>query len=224
MMMNKNIFFLLLALLLPGTLWGQKTDFGIWYEIQADYSIIKGLRFDLETSLRTDQDASNIESFYLEPGIRYKLNKYLSAGVYYRYIEQKEKDDAFHARHRWFFQVKGDLPVKRFTLSARYRLQEQFKTYIEDPEDEIPVWGHRLRLELDYDIKGLPLKPYTSAEIYSQPSEQNETLADRWRYVAGAEYTFLKKHTIGLEYVYNVSKVSKPAYMNIIGIKYGLSL
>ena len=170
-MMNRLL--LLSVLLLFGSLSisAQKTDFGLWYELNAVYDITKGLRFDVEANVRTDQNASSIEKFYIEPGFRYKFNDYFAAGVYYRFIEQRETIDKsegiyeFHPRHRWFVQLKGSLPVYRFTLSARYRFQEQFKTYIEDPEDEIPVWAHRLRLEIDYDIKGLPLQPYASVEM-----------------------------------------------------------
>lgn len=228
--MNRLLILSLLLLLSSLALTAQKTDFGMWYEANADYDIVKGLRFDFEASIRTDQKASKIEKFYFEPGLRYKFNDYFAAGVYYRLTEQRETIDKsegiyeFHPRHRWFVQLKGSLPVTRFTLSARYRFQEQFKTYIEDPEDEIPEWANRLRLELDYDIKGLPLKPYANVEMQSGLFSPNDILIEKWRYIAGAEYTFNKKHTVGLEYIYNVSKDSKPAYMNVIGMTYTISL
>ena len=180
----------------------------------------------MRQTCRTDQNASKVEKFYFEPGLRYKFNDYFAAGIYYRFTEQRETIDKsegiyeFHPRHRWFVQLKGSLPVNRFTLSARYRFQEQFKTYIEDPEDEIPMWAHRLRLELDYDIKGLPLKPYASVEMQSELFASNDIMIEKWRYIVGADYTFNKKHTVGLEYIYNVSKDSKPAYMNVIGMTY----
>jgi predicted porin len=230
MMTIKRLFILILVVLLPASLIAQKTDFGIWYEANAEYKIVKKLRFDFETSIRTDQNASKIEKFYFEPGLRYKFNDYFAAGIYYRFIEQRETIDKsegiyeFHPRHRWFVQLKGSLPVNRFTLSARYRFQEQFKTYIEDPEDEEPLWAHRLRLELDYDIKGLPLKPYANVEMQSELFSSNDIMIEKWRYIVGADYTFNKKHTVGLEYIYNVSKDSKPAYMNVIGMTYTVKL
>jgi opacity protein-like surface antigen len=230
MMMIKRFCFLTLSILLPGALTAQDTDFGIWYETKGDYGIVKGLRFDLEASIRTDQNASSTNSFYLEPGLRYKFNDYFSAGIYYRFIEKKETIDKsegiykFYPRHRWFVQMKGNLPVNRFTLSARYRLQQQFKTYIDVPEDEKPQWVHRLRLELDYDIKGLPLMPFINVEAQSILFEPDDIAVENWRYMAGLEYTFDKKHTFGLEYIYNVSKVTKPAYMNIIGVTYSIKL
>jgi hypothetical protein len=228
--MIKKHCLLILVVLLPAALTAQTTDFGIWYEVKGDHKIVNNLRFDLEASIRTDDKASNIEKFYFEPGLRYKFNDYFSAGIYYRLTEQKETIDKsegiykFYPRHRWFVQLKGSLPVNRFTLSARYRIQQQFRTYIKDPEDEIPEWYQRLRLELDYDIKGIPLKPFINAEMHAMLFSPNDITIEKRRYMTGVEYTVAKKHTFGLEYIYNVSKVSKPAYMNIIGVTYSIKL
>jgi len=223
--MNKRALILLLALLLAAAAAGQDTDYGIWYEAKAEKDIWKGLRFDLEASLRTNENARNIEKFYIEPGLRYKFNDYFSAGFYYRFIDQEEKDDKYHPRHRWFVQMKGTAPsVARFTLSVRYRVQQQFKTYIEDPEDEEPQWYQRVRIELDYDIKGIPIKPYINAEMYTQLFTPNEYIADKWRSMVGIEYTLNKKHTFGLEYIYNESRVTKPPYENLLGITYSVKL
>ncbi len=204
---------------------GQKTDYGIWYEAKAEKKIWNDLRADVEASIRTNENARNIEKFYIEPGLRYKFNDYFNAGIYYRFIEQKEKDDQFHARHRWFFQMKGTAPsVARFTFSARYRIQQQFKTYIEDPEDKEPQWYQRVRLELDYDVRGIPLKPYINAEMHLQLSNPNEIVADKWRSMVGIEYTLNKRHTFGLEYIYNDSRVTKPPFENLLGVTYSVKL
>lgn len=225
MMMIRRAVYIILCLLMPAALFGQKTDFGIWYEVKAEKKIIDNLRFDLEASIRTDQDASRIDKFYIEPGLRYKFNDYLAAGLYYRLIEQKENDGSYHPRHRWFMQVRGTAPsLYRFTFATRYRIQQQFKTYIKDPDDEVPGWYHRLRFELDYDIKGIPLKPYINVEMHSQLFNANEYTIDKWRSMIGAEYRLNKRHTFGLEYIYNDSRVTKPAYMNIIGVTYSIKL
>lgn len=224
MMMNSKIAAILVLFFLSITVKGQDTDFGAWYEVKADYKIVKGLRADFEGSLRTDQNASHIETFYFEPGLRYKVNDYFSAGLYYRFVEQIEDDGKFYPRHRYFLQLKGNLPVGRFTLSARYRLQTQIKTYIENTEDEVPSWYNRYRFELDYDITGMPLRPYVSTELFTQIFLSNDIPVEKVRYIAGLDYTHNKKHTFGVSYIYNTSKITKPAYMNIIALSYGIKL
>lgn len=216
---------LLFALLLSAVAAGQTPDYGIWYEAKADKKLWKGLRADFEASIRTNENARNIEKFYFEPGLRYKFNDYLNAGIYYRFIEQKEKDGNYHARHRWFVQMKATAPtVARFTFAVRYRIQQQFKTYIEDPEDEDAQWYQRVRFELNYDIKGIPLRPYVNAEMHMQLLDPNEYRVDKWRTLFGVEYTLNKKHTFGLEYIYNDSRVTKPPYENLLGVTYSVSL
>lgn len=216
---------LLFALLLSAVAAGQTPDYGIWYEAKADKKVWKGLRADFEASIRTNENARNIEKYYLEPGLRYKFNDYLNAGIYYRYIGQKEKDGNYHARHRWFVQMKASAPtVARFTFAVRYRIQQQFKTYIEDPEDEDAQWYQRVRFELNYDIKGIPLRPYVNAEMHMQLLDPNEYRVDKWRTMFGVEYTLNKKHTFGLEYIYNDSRVTKPPYENLLGVTYSVSL
>ncbi|MGE5348067.1 MAG: DUF2490 domain-containing protein [Actinomycetota bacterium] len=225
MMMNRKLLLTFFVLLSCAGVAAQDTDYGIWYEAKAEKNIWKGLRLDLEASIRTNEKAANIEKFYLEPGLRYKFNDYFNAGIYYRFIDQKEKDDKYHPRHRWFIQMKGTAPsMARFTLAVRYRIQQQFKTYIEDPEDEEPQWYQRIRFELDYDVRGVPLKPYINAEIHAQLFSPNEFFADKWRSMIGIEYTLSKKHTFGIEYIYNDSRVTKPPYENILGLTYSVKL
>ena len=225
MTMIKKATFVICAIILYLPLAGQKTDYGIWYEAKAEKKIYKALRLDFEASIRTDQRASHVEKFYFEPGLRYKFNDYFDAGIYYRLIEQEEDDGRYHARHRWFLQMKGSSPqVARFTLSLRCRIQEQFKTFVENAGDDEGEWYLRTRLEIDYNIKGIPLKPYLNTEMHSGLFAPNEYLADKWRSMIGLEYTLNKKHKFGIEYIYNESRVTKPAYMNIIGVTYSISL
>lgn len=221
--MSRKMLLITLLILLSSALKAQNADFGIWYDLKADYRFAKGFRADFEACLRTVNDASEVDSWYLEPGIRYKFNKYFSAGVYYRFTKRIEDDGNYYARHRWALQAKGDLPVGRFTLSLRYRFQEQTKTYIEDPDDEKQIWFNRTRFEVDYDVKGLPLKPYANIEVWNELFADNGIFIDETRYIVGAEYRIFKNNSVGLEYLYHTSKISKPANRNILSINYFIS-
>ena len=223
--MNRKILIVLLAVILSPLLRAQdNTDFGLWYTFKTDKNLYKGLRADFEACLRTDQGGSHTDSWYLEPGLRYKFNKYFAAGIYYRFIQKAENDGQMHARHRIAGQLKGDLPIQRFTLSVRYRVQEQTKTYIKDPEDEVPVWFSRTGFEIDYDVPDLPIKPYASVELFSQMGVNNDIAFEDVRYTAGAEYKLFKRHTVGLEYIRHLSKISNPETRNIISVVYSFGL
>jgi len=60
--------------------------------------------------------------------------------------------------------------------------------------------------------------------MHFQLFSPNDYAVDKWRSMIGVEYTLNKRHTFGLEYIYNDSRVTKPAYMNVIGVTYGIRL
>ena len=58
----------------------------------------------------------------------------------------------------------------------------------------------RQRLQLTYNIKGIPLEPYASFEMSNNLSNGFSIDKRRWR--AGATYTIKKQHELNLGYVY----------------------
>lgn len=87
--------------------------------------------------------------------------------------------------------MKGTAPsVARFTFAVRYRIQQQFRTYHKDLEDKERNGIKRVRFELDYDVRGIPLKPYINAEMHMQLLTPTIfLLVIEWRSMVGIEYT-----------------------------------
>lgn len=222
--MNRKILVLSAMTLFAIQLTAQTNNYGIWYEAGADYKIFKGLKAEVSGSLRTDENASHIESFYFQGGLNYKIVDCFSVGAFYRLIEKEEDDNVFHPRHRWFIEMKGELPVNRFTLSARYRFQQQAKTYIKDPEDDQPGYYNRLKLKLDFDVPEIPLEPFISAEVFSQTFASNGIMIEKTRLGGGLSYKVSKKQEVSVEYIYQKSEESKPEKFNIIALSYFIKL
>lgn len=195
----KKIIVVIILLFLSISLKSQ--DFGIWYELDGIYSIDKA-DFKLATVLRTNNKA---DLFYFEPGVVFNFNRYFSSGLYYRYIEFYN-EDTVKQYNRWTFELNGHLPMDKFTLHLRYRLQEQSTGYhLEE------VWFSRFRLQLDYKMKYL--KPYASTEFFTQMSD--DFLPDKWRHIIGLEYKINQYHAPAIEYIrYND--------MNILSLKYSV--
>ena len=59
----------------------------------------------------------------------------------------------------------------------------------------------RSRLQVAYNIKGVPLEPYASFELSNNLREGFSLEKRRW--VVGLDYTIKKRHTFGLSYVYS---------------------
>jgi hypothetical protein len=208
LMMIKNFFLLFfffsffLLLLVPPSVYSQESDFGIWYEVNAEKSFSK--KFDINGSamIRTFENASTIEQAYLELGATYNLNKYVGFAGAYRIGNYLEDDDLYHIRNKWFADIKGSYPVKNLLFSVRFRLQIQKKTYIEDESDKIPEYVGRIRLKGIYKIPKFPVNPYASVETFNPLFENSGVLFVKNRYTLGFEYKINKKNFIESEYIF----------------------
>jgi hypothetical protein len=179
----------------------QGDDFGIWYGISAEHKLIKNLELDLSGNIRTYQNASRIEEGFLEAGLTYKFIKNISIGGSYRFTEFRDDNESYHPRHKWFVDLKGDLPLGDLDISARIRLQERYKTYFMDENDRIPRTHIRYKLKVLYNIPSFPVNPYLSAEIFCPISSEKKRSIDKNRLMAGVEYNINKKHSVEAGYI-----------------------
>ena len=77
----------------------------------------------------------------------------------------------------------------------------------------------RSRLQVEYNIKGLPLNPYASYEVTND-------LGNQWRYdksrvCAGLEWKVTKKHILDFGYIYQTESDNDEGNSNIHAIKVG---
>ena len=200
----------------------QDKDFGIWYSISAEKDLIKNIELDVDLDLRTFKDAEKIEEAFIDLGITYKFNKFLSATAGYRFTEFMEDDDTFHPRHKWFTDLKGKVSFGDFDISARLRYQQRYKTYIEDENDKESKRVGRFKFQTSYDIPSFPLNPYISAELFFPLFIESSRSIEKTRFTVGLEYNFSKKHSIEAEYLYQRDNYPKLLDMNIISLNYKL--
>jgi hypothetical protein len=132
MMMIRSVFFSFLLLLITVSVFSQDSDFGLWYEVNAEKSF--GKKFDVygNVTIRTFDNASITEEAFMELGASYSPKKYIGFAATYRVGNFLEDDDLYHIRHKWFADIKGSLPAGNFVFSARLRLQIMTRTYFED--------------------------------------------------------------------------------------------
>jgi hypothetical protein len=207
----------------PGLIFGQSDDFGIWYGISAEHKLVRKLDLKLSSDLRTFNNASQVDQAFIEGGLAYKINDFLSTAGSYRFTAKLEDDSRYHTRHKWFAEVKGSLPLNNFTCSARLMLQIMKRTYYEDENDEIPDYVGRMKFKASYDIPKFPLDPYLSAEAFTPLFAQSEVFIDKERFSAGFVYKINKKQDIETSYILERYSLPQTALYHIISLKYELS-
>ena len=202
MMMNRRLLLLFLAVFFSGIIAAQGDDHGIWFGATLKHPITKKLDLEFSGAVRTFRNVSKIDQSFLEGGVGYTFNKYLSVAGQYRFIYSLEDDDHFHYRHRVSLDVKGNLPAGRFSFSARARFQRTELTYIEKKGDPEEKYYGRLKFKGTYDIPSFPLTPYIYWEPFAPMFTGAEFKIDRNRYAVGALLKISRKSSVETEFIF----------------------
>ena len=220
MMMIRNFFLFLLFLAISSKVYCQESDFGLWYEVNAEKSFSK--KFDVQGTVmvRTFDNGSTLDQVFAEIGSSYSLNKYVGFALSYRIGNYLEDDDLYHIRNKWFGDIKGSLPLSNFVFSARVRLQIMARTYFEDAAAEKAEYDGRLKLKLIYKIPDFPVNPYLSFETFSPIFRNEGRLIDKSRSTIGLEYKITKKHIVETEYTYQRDTYPHLSVLHIITLSY----
>jgi len=225
MMMNKKVYILFLFLLIiPVSAHGQTKDFAIWLGADVQHKLTKKLDLEFSGNFRTFNKSSQIDQEFIEGGLKFNINKNNSVAGSYRFINTLEKDDIYHIRHKFFLDLKTSVPYRNLNFSARLRIQRSSRTYIKDPEDEIPKYQSRLKFKTDYDFASFPLDPYAYAEVFL-PIEKNKGFEiAKSRISAGAKLTISRRSSIDFEYIYQKDKRPDLINTGILSINYSLKI
>lgn len=221
MTMIRKLKFVLFFLFLSAAVLAQDKDFGIWYGVSAEHKLNKKLDLDISTDVRTFENASKIDEAFLEAGLNFDFNKYFSAEGSYRLTKSIEKDDSYYYQHKFFLDLKGKIPVNRFTFSSSLRFQSRTKTYIEDSEDENADYQGKVKIKAVYRTVSFPVDPYIYSEAFI-PLFSDKTGVGKVRYSAGFDFKIAKKHSIQLEYIYQRDYLPHLSDINIISVNYNI--
>lgn len=215
---TRQTFWLFSFLLFCASSFAQKRDFGIWYNGGIQYNI-KKFRIDVSEEFRTVNHASELDQFFTDAGISYKVSKYIRIGGYYRFIRKKEEDDARHNRNRFYGDLTLRLPLKDLELSYRFRYQRQNNEYSEYAYNPAILYN-RHKLELSYNIPHSKITPSISYERFFRLKYVRSYFADDVRFSVGAGYKFNKKNHISASYILNKDLYPKVKYLNVLALGY----
>jgi hypothetical protein len=221
MTMNKR-YLLLVLILCISAIASAQNDFGIWYGVTAKHQVAKKLDIEFTGSIRTFNNASQIDESFLEGVAGYTFNKYLSAACGYRFIDAIEKDNTYHFRHRIFLDVKGTLPAGRFSFSARAKFQRTELTYLKDAESATAKYSGRLKLKGSYDIPSLPLNVYLYDEPFVPMFTGSAFKIDQNRIGAGIGLKISRMSAVELEYIFQRDYKKTISDINIVSLNYTL--
>lgn len=223
-MMIKRWYILIGMCVLSLTSSGQDKDFGIWYGVSAGHKLSKKLEIELSTDIRTFNNASKIEEAFVEGGITYSLMKHLAIAGSYRLTDKIENNNSYYYQHKFFLDLKGNIPLGNFSFSGRLRFQARTKTYIEDDSDNHPDYTGRIKLKAVYKTPVFPVNPYVYIESFCPVFSEKTRTIEKNRFSAGLEFNIAKHHSVDFEYIFQRDYLPHLSDINIIAVNYTIKI
>jgi hypothetical protein len=219
--MKKNKILLIVISILLGISGFAQSGPSTWIELGFSKKVVKNLRVEFNPEIRMF-GGFEMDTYILEGGLSYKLQKYLTVAGYYRYENEwdyKKSTGAYKgqiASSRIAFDAKSGFQLNRFDVQFRIRYTNG-ADFDQTTDDRASYF--RYRAKIDYDIKSCKLVPYISFEAFHDLISNN---IDKKRYTAGLSYPINKNNELSLFYrLQDYSEADKES-MDIIGIGYSL--
>jgi hypothetical protein len=146
-------------------------DTQVWTELGVRYALTKKLTLSYDHHIRFDNDVSRLGSFMPEPGIAYRVKKWLRVGAGYRYEYERNNDDELVPRHRVYGYARVRRDLGDIRGQYRLQLQEQWRP------DANPVNRHTVRNRGDLSWQGFgAIVPGISVETHHILNEEGNTI------------------------------------------------
>lgn len=168
-------------------------DWSSWTSVTVNHKFNKSLRIMSKAQVRTRDNFSAFERFFINAGLGYKvLPNWELRGVL--------------AYHRRSCASKGNFNAYRYHLGSeaawkkcnfRIRWRERFQQTFALGDDEMII---RSRLMFDYSIPSTILVPYFSVETFNDLGNNDFFKAERIRYMPGLRVNLTDMYSLSVFY------------------------
>ncbi len=190
-----------------------------WLQFQVSKELPKNFTLGLQYRLKVENQFSQFRSGGIYGYVSYKVNKYLSTQVLYKYYTSRFKDE-----HTFFASLTTGYKYKDFKISLRgayQRTYEYFSDRYQPGHEPINQWRNRLMLR--YDVHK-DWNVYISAEPYLL-FDARSIMLQKIRASTGVNWNFAKYSTVNLFYTFQPKFDGKrPENEHILGLSFEVDL
>lgn len=162
-----------------------------WTNIKVQKKLTKKLDLFISPEVRTvDQ---SVDRYLGDMGIKYKILKWLDAGITYRFAQEAKNSGGFKKSHRFAFDLKTGRSYGNFDPEFRLRFTNKY-----DVRDAEYIRNVRFKGSIDYDIPKSKITPFINSELFYKSSED---VWSKYRIGTGASWKLNKTNAIQLAYV-----------------------
>lgn len=154
------------------------------------------------------QKLAEVDEHFNDAG---EMNGYNANAIYWRHRSRLNLglSGTFKPSKRWTFQLKETFQFSHYKAEnnlgrERWRYNDDDELYLRDTDPRSVSSKStellRSKLTISYNVKGLPLEPFVSADYANGLGASTEV--SKWRFTGGMDYTLAKQHKFSLWYRY----------------------
>ena len=186
-------------------------DFGTWTKSIVNYSINKKISLTNKTEIRSNSNSLEIDQFYSQFSVSYKMNKHFSNSLAWR-IRSINDNYNYQLKNRAHYDLNYKNKFKSLSIYLRSRSQFNFEN------NNLNSIYERLRGKLKYKINK-KFKIYCYNEFYLLLNNSSvSSKLNKNRIGAGIVHRLNKKTDFELKYIQiRELNTENPERMNVLG-------
>lgn len=193
------IFLFFLFCISPNT-YAQLDDAGGIGSVSVSKEFGKITELSLEQELRFYKGLSSLNRSSTSIGADFTIvRRLLKAEVDYVLMYRREDIGQYEYRHRLTAGFVVQQRYNRFIFKLRTRGQATLRNENRGDYKYNPKYVWRNRLQIDYNIRKSPFRPYVSAEIFCPINTNYGFFMDSYRLVAGTKYSLSKQSELDFQ-------------------------
>ncbi len=180
-----------LLLFLTNQLAAQETkvvrDLHLWTGAAVEKTFGKDWTLSLGEEIRFKHNISEINNYFTEAGVRYRINRNFALEGGYRFTRDRKKDNSYENLTRYNLDLRYRGRLDFITIYYRLRYQKEVEGFnlFDQAIDYEKYVRNRIRIRYNDFQK---IKPYVSAEIFQLFSPCQFPAFDYIRLLAGIKY------------------------------------
>jgi Protein of unknown function (DUF2490) len=212
--MYRNFLFYI-AVFISSSALGQYRDAGLWSSVSAEYKLNKKTELSIAPEFRLNENLSQVNSWFSDFGVQYKLPGNLSVQAVYR-IGYRSPMLEPELRQRLQFGLGYKVELNDWSLSLASRYQAALRLIADDGDpDFISTWRNKV------SVKYAGLKKWelgSAFEVFNSQSEDRTLDLTDWRLTFSTEYKINKRNFISFGYLIQKNLVSRVPELDYVGL------
>jgi hypothetical protein len=198
-------------------------DLRLWTGVEIEKSWGKAWTLSLAEEIRFKQNISELNNYFTEAGLRYRINKNFALEGGYRFTRDKKSDGSYENLTRYNLDLRFRGRLDPILIQYRLRYQKEVEGFnLVDPAADYEKYV-RNRIRIRYN-KLAKLKPYVSAELFQLFRPDYNPEVKYIRVIGGIRYEPGKLGTFNFAFGFNREFTElEPAMIYMFKVNYTYS-